>query len=188
MPGTFTNLLYHIVFSTKSRVPLIEGAWSDELYRYLGGIVRAEGGIVLEIGGPPDHLHLLLKLKPTVALSDTLRLLKANSSKWARENRKSRLPFAWQDGYSAFSVSESQVEHVIRYIRNQREHHATKSSRTNCVNYFSGMESNSMTDSFATDAAARAALRRYRAIKSVSSRPRLHDFAPMGLEMLKIRN
>jgi putative transposase len=126
MPGTFTNLLYHVIFSTKSRAPLVDDSWSDELYRYLGGVIRAESGVLLEVGGMPDHVHLLLKLKPAVAISDVLRVLKANSSKWANENRKSRLPFGWQDGYSAFSVSESQVEHVIRYIRNQREHHSTK--------------------------------------------------------------
>ena len=125
MPGTFTNLLYHVVFSTKSRAPLIGLHLADELYRYVGGIIRNEAGVLLEIGGMPDHVHLLVKLKPVTALADMLRTLKANSSKWVNENHKSDFAFGWQDGYSAFSVSESQVEHVRRYIRNQREHHRT---------------------------------------------------------------
>ncbi len=123
MPSTFTNLLYHIVFSTKHREPLIKEELQEELYRYIGGIIRAEGGILLEIGGVADHVHLLSKIKPSVAVSEMLNKIKANSSKWNNENKKSRDRFSWQEGYAAFTVSESQSPIVREYIRNQAEHH-----------------------------------------------------------------
>lgn len=123
MPATFTNLLYHIVFSTKQRESLISDEFREELYRYIGGIIRAEDGILLEIGGVEDHVHILAKLKPTMTVSEYLNKIKANSSKWANENKKSARRFAWQEGYAAFTVSESQVPKLRDYIRNQREHH-----------------------------------------------------------------
>jgi putative transposase len=123
MAATLTNLIYHVVFSTKLRVPLIAESLEAELYRYMGGIIRGEGGILLEIGGVPDHVHLLVKFKPTVAVADMLRVLKANSSKWINEEKWRLQKFGWQDGYAAFTVSQSQVSHVCRYIRNQKHHH-----------------------------------------------------------------
>ncbi len=122
MAGTYTNLLYHIVFSTKNRIPLISTALKEEMYAYVGGIIRAEGRTLLEIGGVADHVHVLLKHKPTIAVAEILNRIKANSSKWVHEKRMSRA-FAWQDGYSAFSVSESQVAAVRHYIQNQASHH-----------------------------------------------------------------
>lgn len=123
MPGTYTNLLYHIVFSTKNRRSLVTKHLKDDLYAYMGGIVRGEGGTLLEIGGMADHVHLLVKLKPTLALSDFLRVLKSNSSKWANERPGRIKKLGWQEGYAAFTVSESQVEKVAEYIRNQEQHH-----------------------------------------------------------------
>jgi len=125
MPNTYTNLLFHIVYSTKYRKPLIKAEWQDDLYAYMGGIIRAEKGILLCAGGMPDHVHLLAKLPPTIAVSDMLRLVKANSSKWLGERRDVAY-FEWQAGYAAFSVSESQVERVRNYLRHQEEHHRTR--------------------------------------------------------------
>ena len=133
MPGTHTNLLYHLVFSTKQRKPMISDTLAADLYPYLGGAVRGEGGILLEVGGMPDHIHLLVKLKPTIAISDFLRQLKANSSKWINEEKFKIHKFGWQDGYGAFTVSRSQVEHVARYIREQKEHHAKQDFKTEYV-------------------------------------------------------
>jgi REP element-mobilizing transposase RayT len=126
MPNTYTNLLYHIVFSTKDRKPLITVDLQEELYKYIGGLIRAEGGVQLEIGGVADHIHILAKFKPAIAVADMLNKIKANSSKWAHE-KKHRFEFGWQLGYAAFTVSESQVEHVCQYIRNQEEHHRRQS-------------------------------------------------------------
>mgnify|MGYP000266984628 CR=1 FL=1 len=117
MPSTYSNLLYHIVFSTKDRERLITEEFKEELYRYMAGIAREEGGTLLEIGGIDDHVHLLAKFKPSIAVSDMLRLIKTNSSKWLHEEKK-HARFGWQEGYAAFSVSESQVVAVRRYIRN----------------------------------------------------------------------
>ncbi|HUY90926.1 MAG TPA: IS200/IS605 family transposase [Pirellulales bacterium] len=123
MANTFTNLLYHVVFSTKGREPLIRDNWRDELYAYVGGVVRNERGTLIQAGGTADHVHLLMKLPASAAIADMLRLVKANSSKWANESAFSRGAFAWQTGYAAFSVSESNAPAVGRYIRNQVEHH-----------------------------------------------------------------
>ena len=123
MAGTYTNLLYHLVFSTKGRFPLVTRELRPELYAYVGGIVRGEGGVLIEIGGMPDHVHLLAKFKPTAALAEMLRLVKGSSSKWVNEEKFKTRKFGWQDGYGAFSVSESQVDAVREYIRTQESHH-----------------------------------------------------------------
>jgi REP-associated tyrosine transposase len=89
----------------------------------MGGITREREGIALAIGGMPDHVHLLLKFKPKVALSDVIRDIKAVSSKWMNETKEGLHKFGWQDGFAAFTVSESQVEAVRRYIERQEDHH-----------------------------------------------------------------
>lgn len=123
MSGTYSNLLYHVVFSTKNRYPLITAAVRDDLHAYLGGIVREREGIPLMIGGMPDHVHLLVKLKPKFAVSDVVRDIKAGSSKWVNDMKEGLRKFGWQDGFAAFTVSQSQSSRVRRYIENQEEHH-----------------------------------------------------------------
>jgi len=123
MSGTYSNLLYHIVFSTKNRYPLITAGIRDDLHAYLGGIVREREGIPLMIGGMPDHVHLLVKLKPKFAVSNIIRDVKAGSSKWINETKEGLHKFGWQDGFAAFTVSQSQSTRVRRYIENQEEHH-----------------------------------------------------------------
>ncbi len=86
--STYTNLLFHVIYSTKYRKPTIDAAWQDELYGYIGGILRENRGLLLKAGGIEDHIHLLAKLPPTIAVSDMLRLMKANSSKWINEEKK----------------------------------------------------------------------------------------------------
>ena len=127
MAGTFTNLLYHIVFSTKHRQPLITTTLQEELYKYMGGIVRGEGGTHLVIGGMTDHVHLVARFKADKSVSHMLQLIKANSSKWSNERPEQNSRFAWQTGYAAFSVSESQVGAVRDYVRRQDEHHRISS-------------------------------------------------------------
>jgi REP-associated tyrosine transposase len=133
MASTFTNLLYHVVFSTKDRVPMIHKDVQERLYEYMGGIIRGEGGTLLEIGGVADHVHLLAKLKADTAVAVLLRLLKSNSSGWANDVRLIQGRFAWQTGYAAFSVSESQVPTVRRYIQNQEAHHAKVSFKDELI-------------------------------------------------------
>lgn len=121
--STFTNLLFHVIYSTKYRQPMIRSEWQDDLYGYIGGIVRDQKGTLLKIGGVEDHVHLLVKLSPTIAISDILRKIKSNSSKWVNERSDMSRKFEWQSGYAAFSVSESQMPAVGDYISNQAEHH-----------------------------------------------------------------
>ncbi|MDX1963041.1 MAG: IS200/IS605 family transposase [Pirellulales bacterium] len=123
MAGTYANLLYHLVFSTKQRLPCLNSSWREELHRYLGGIIKGEGGLPIQIGGVADHVHLLIKLKPTIVIPDLLRQLKANSSKWINATHGGAGKFHWQDGYAIFSVSQSNADIVGKYILSQPEHH-----------------------------------------------------------------
>lgn len=125
MSHTYTRLLYHIVFSTKGRHPLITDDWRADLHSYLGGIVRNTEGKATSIGGVADHVHILASIPAKLSISDAVRTIKSNSSKWVHET-KSILTFQWQEGYSAFTVSESRCETVKRYIVNQEEHHRRK--------------------------------------------------------------
>jgi len=121
--GTYTKLYYHIVFSTKHRQEFINSAMEDQLHKYVAGIVRGIGGSCIEINGMPDHVHILSILPPKIAVSDALRDIKANSSKWVHETTPQLHNFGWQDGFAAFTVSKSQVEPVRQYIRDQKQHH-----------------------------------------------------------------
>lgn len=133
MPKTYTNLLYHIVFSTRDRRPLITKERQSRLYEYVGGTLRGLGGISLAIGGIEDHMHLLAKLRPDKSLSSVLRDLKANSSGWMHDVFPEVRDFSWQNGYGAFSVSSSQVPNVEKYILNQEIHHRKRSFRDEFV-------------------------------------------------------
>lgn len=119
--GSFTQLTYHIVFSTKYRQRSITEALRPRLYEYTGGIIRNLNGSLLGISGVEDHVHLLARLPPTHSVSEMIRDIKANSSKWA--NQQSSSQFEWQKGYGAFTVSYSQREMIGRYLQNQEEHH-----------------------------------------------------------------
>ena len=123
---TYTNHLYHIVFSTKGRLPLIQPETREELYRYICGIARKRNGIIIRINGLPDHIHILAQVKPSVSVSDFVRLLKANSSKWVSEKFPLQRGFEWQAGYASFSVSESKSGSVKRYIDEQEAHHRSR--------------------------------------------------------------
>jgi len=121
--GTYANLLSHVIFSTKNRYPLITAALRNDLHAYIGGIVREREGIALAVGGMADHVHVFLKHKPKFALSDIIRDVKAGSSKWVNETRAGLHKFGWQDGFAAFSVSQSQSPIIQHDVENQEEHH-----------------------------------------------------------------
>jgi putative transposase len=123
MAHTYANLLTHIIFSTKDRSAFIDAQLASALHPYLGGIIRELNGTAFAINGPTDHVHLLLALPPNLALSEAMRVLKTNSSRWVREQWPQRRAFAWQTGYGAFSVSQSNADQVCAYIADQEEHH-----------------------------------------------------------------
>jgi putative transposase len=121
MANTYSNLLAHIIFSTKGRERLIDADLKPRLYAYIGGVLRNIDGSLLAIGGLEDHVHLLLRYPPRAAASDLVRLVKSNSSKWIHEELERS--FAWQTGSAIFSVSESVVPDVRACIERQEEHH-----------------------------------------------------------------
>jgi len=123
MSHSYTRLLYHIVYSTKERVACIGDDLKPRLHAYLGGIVGEMKGTALIVGGTADHVHLLALLPATLAVADALRVMKCNSSGWVHDQWGNRGRFAWQTGYGAFTVSESGVERLTRYIAKQEEHH-----------------------------------------------------------------
>lgn len=121
--GSFTKLIYHVVFGTKYRRALITDKCQNRLYEYIGGIIRQKHGHMIEVGGITDHIHILAHLPPTIAVSDMIKEIKGSSSAWMNEERLLSTHFEWQKGYGAFSVSYSQVGVVQEYIRNQEDHH-----------------------------------------------------------------
>jgi putative transposase len=123
MSGTYTQLLYHLVCSTKNRKPWITPDLQERLYQYIGGIIRGERGVLYEIGGIEDHFHALIRWRPDATISNLMRDLKAHSSLWIHQSIPTHKSFAWQEGYSAFTVSKSAVPDVGAYIQGQREHH-----------------------------------------------------------------
>ncbi|MHB1155240.1 MAG: IS200/IS605 family transposase [Phycisphaerales bacterium] len=123
MPGTYSQILLHVVFSTKYRERWISPGITERLYPYIGGIIRAEKGMLYDIGGVEDHVHLYLRWRPDASVSNLMRTTKARSSAWIHETFSALGEFAWQEGYGVFSVSKSQEQAVKRYIAGQAEHH-----------------------------------------------------------------
>ncbi len=126
MANTYTQMYIQIVFAVKRRQNLIQKNWKDELHKYICGIVNGKGQKVYAIGGVEDHIHILVSIKPNISISDLVRDIKANSSKWINENEFVRGKFQWQEGFGAFSYAQSQLDNVIAYINNQEQHHQKK--------------------------------------------------------------
>ena len=125
MPQTLGNVVVHLIFSTKQRKPLIAPDIRADLFAYLGGIVRELRSTALIVNGTCDHVHMLIRIRPANSIAELARIVKANSSGWIRKGGHPE--FAWQSGYGVFSVSESGIPAVTKYIANQDEHHKTRS-------------------------------------------------------------
>ena len=123
MANTFTSLHFHFIFSTKNRERWIRPDIEGRLWAYLGGIASRHGMKPIVIGGIEDHVHLLVGMPPTLTVSEALQSIKGASSGWIKQSLPGCGGFAWQDGYGAFTVSKSLLNHVEDYIRRQREHH-----------------------------------------------------------------
>jgi putative transposase len=120
---SYVSSYFHCVFSTKDRRPLIGSSLQERLWQFLGGIARRNEMKAIEIGGVADHIHILLSLPPTTSVSKAMQLVKGGSSKWVHQTFPEQWRFGWQVKYGAFSVSVSQLEKTMRYIRAQEEHH-----------------------------------------------------------------
>lgn len=129
MANTYTQIYLHVVFAVEGRQNLIAPEHNDELQKYITGIITAQKHKLIAINNMPDHLHLLVGMRPDAALSDLVRDVKAGSSKFINEKRWVMGRFSWQEGFGAFSYARSQLGAVIRYIQNQQKHHAEKSFR-----------------------------------------------------------
>lgn len=126
MANTYTQIHLQFVFAVKHRASLIDVAWKNDLYKYITGIVQNQGHKMLCINGMPDHIHILIGMRPTQSISDLLQDIKGDSSKWINKNDLTKGKFEWQEGYGAFSYAPSQLKNVIEYINNQEDHHRKK--------------------------------------------------------------
>ena len=126
MPNTYTQIHIQCVFAVKYRQALIGKDWKDQLHKYITGIVQNHEHKMISINSMPDHLHMFFGFRPTQSLADLMRIVKGDSSEWINKERLSPAPFRWQNGYGAFSYSQSQIKMVANYIERQEEHHRKK--------------------------------------------------------------
>ena len=123
MANTYTQIHIQVVFAVQNRESLIKDLWKDDLYKYITGIIQNNNHKVLQINGVADHIHILFGMRPTQSLSDLMKQVKQDSSKWINKQGLVNGKFSWQSGFGAFSYSKSEVPKIIRYIKNQEEHH-----------------------------------------------------------------
>jgi putative transposase len=135
MADTYTQIYMHVVFAVKGRANLISASHKEELHRYITGIVTNKEQKLIAINGMPDHVHILLGLKPTIALSDLVRDIKANSSRFINEKHWVGGRFEWQHGFGAFSCGHSQLDTVVQYIKNQEGHHKKATFREEYIEF-----------------------------------------------------
>jgi len=129
MANTFSQIYIQTVFAVSGRLSLITSDFKEELHKYITGIVQKQGQKLIRINGIPDHLHILIGLKPAMALANLVRDIKSDSSDWINRKKLARGKFAWQEGYGAFSYGHSQLDTIVRYIMNQEKHHRRGSFR-----------------------------------------------------------
>ena len=135
MPNTYTQIYIQIVFAIKGRQNLIPDQKREELQKFITGIVKNREQKLLSIYSMPDHTHLLIGLKPSISISDLVRDIKAGSSKFINDKHWVKGKFNWQEGFGAFSYSKSQIDNVIKYILNQREHHKKKTFKEEYIEF-----------------------------------------------------
>lgn len=126
MANTYSQLYIQIVFAVKGRQNLISENKKDEIYKYITGIITNQKQKLIAINGMPDHIHILVGIKPDISLSNLVRDIKSSSSKFINEKKWINGKFEWQTGFGAFSYGHSQLANVIKYIENQEDHHKTK--------------------------------------------------------------
>ena len=116
-----------MIFTVQDGTCVVREPGEEELYKYITGIIRNQGHKLLAINGMPDHVHILIGMRPVQSLSDLLQDIKGDSSKWINQKKFVKGRFSWQEGFGAFSYSKSHVDNVIEYIKNQKEHHKKRS-------------------------------------------------------------
>lgn len=126
MANTYTQIYIHLIFAVQNRNALIHPEWEDQLYKYITGIVQNKGHKMLALNGTQDHVHLFIGMKPDCSVSEIVREIKKSSNAFIKDKQFTRIPFRWQAGFGAFSYADSQLDSVIKYIVNQKEHHRKK--------------------------------------------------------------
>jgi len=126
MANTYTQIHIQTVFAVQNRNSLIKTEWKNELYKYITGIIQNHNHKLLQVNGMPDYIHILFGMRPTQSLADLMKQVKQDSSKWINNKGFVNGKFSWQAGYAAFSYSKNQLPNVVNYIKNQEEHHKTK--------------------------------------------------------------
>ena len=134
MANTFSKVYLHIVFSVKGRQNLIHKKWEDELHKYICGIVDGKDHKIYAIGGVADHIHILVSIRPNILISNLVRDIKGNSSRWINERGFVQGRFQWQEGFGVFSYAQSQLDVIIAYINNQEQHHKQETFRSEYIN------------------------------------------------------
>ena len=129
MANTYTQINIHAVFAVQGRQNLLKDDFRNEIFKYVSGILNNSGQFSLAVNGYKDHIHIFFEMNPKTALSDIIRIVKSNSSKWMNKQKYVNGNFSWQEGYAAFSYSKSQRNKVIQYIMAQEKHHHKKSFR-----------------------------------------------------------
>src|SRR6266567_184832 len=129
MANTFSQIYIQTVFAVSGRLSLIRNDFKEEVYKYITGIVRNQKQKLISINGMPDHVHILIGLRPAMALADLVQDIKADSTNFVNKRRLVRGRFSWQEGYGAFSYGHSQLDTIVRYIQNQEKHHLRRSFR-----------------------------------------------------------
>ncbi len=140
MANTYTQIHLHLIFAVKYRTGIIEDKWKDELYKYITGIIQSNNHKLLIINGMPDHIHILIGIRPNQSVSELLQDIKGSSSKWINEKGFVKGKFEWQEGFGAFSYSKSQIKDVIKYIENQEEHHKKRTFREEYLAFLDAFE------------------------------------------------
>lgn len=140
MSGTFSQIYIRLVFAVKGRNSLISKLWEEELYKYITGIVRNKEQKMLAINGMPDHVHLFIGMKPSCCLSDLVKEIKKSSNDFINEKKFTGFKFQWQEGYGAFSYSHSNLDNVIKYVMNQKEHHKVLSFKEEYIEFLRKFE------------------------------------------------
>lgn len=140
MPNTYSQMYVQVVIVVKFRKSLIHKSWKDELYKYITGIVTNKGQKLLRINGVENHVHILLNIKPNLALSDLVKDIKVNSTNWINDRGFNDAKFQWQEGFGAFTYSISQLDNVIKYIENQEEHHKKQSFKEEYILFLKKFE------------------------------------------------
>ncbi len=140
MPGTFSQIYIQAVFAVKGRENLLMPQWKDELFKYIAGIIKGKNQKPIIVNGSTDHVHAFIGLKPSMAISDLVRDIKNNSTNFINEKKLVKGKFSWQEGYGAFSYSQSQIESVYNYILHQEQHHKTKTFREEYIEFLMKFE------------------------------------------------